>query len=103
MSANSASVDGSVTSSTSSLWNRVTAWASENKAIVYTIAGATVVITGAGIVYYTSNSRPSAQSSEDKRKSKKERRKEKKKAEETKKASISLKDEESGSLAGGYS
>lgn len=36
----------------SSLWDRVSSWASENKAAVYTIAGVAVVVTGAGIVYY---------------------------------------------------
>lgn len=36
----------------SSLWDRVSTWASENKAAVYTIAGVAVVVTGAGIVYY---------------------------------------------------
>ncbi|KAI1434185.1 mitochondrial precursor protein [Xylaria sp. CBS 124048] len=36
----------------SSVWDRVTNWASENKALVYTIAGVAVVVTGAGVVYY---------------------------------------------------
>lgn len=36
----------------SSLWDRVSTWASENKAVVYTVAGVAVVVTGAGIVYY---------------------------------------------------
>jgi hypothetical protein len=36
----------------SSTWDRITNWASENKAIVYTIAGVTLVATGAGVVYY---------------------------------------------------
>lgn len=36
----------------SSLWDRVSSWASENKAAVYTIAGVAVVVTGAGMVYY---------------------------------------------------
>lgn len=36
----------------SSLWDRVSSWASENKAAVYTIAGVAVVVTGAGIAYY---------------------------------------------------
>jgi import receptor subunit TOM70 len=38
--------------SSSGLWDRVTSWASENKAVVYTIAGVAVVVTGAGVVYY---------------------------------------------------
>ncbi|GAW16250.1 hypothetical protein ANO14919_056730 [Xylariales sp. No.14919] len=36
----------------SSVWDRLTNWASENKALVYTIAGVAVVVTGAGVVYY---------------------------------------------------
>ena len=36
----------------SSVWDRITNWASEHKALVYTIAGVAVVVTGAGIVYY---------------------------------------------------
>ncbi|KAF2087778.1 mitochondrial precursor proteins import receptor [Saccharata proteae CBS 121410] len=38
----------------SSLWDRITTWASEHKAVVYTIAGVTVLVTGAGAVYYFS-------------------------------------------------
>lgn len=40
----------------SSIWDRVSTWVSENKAIVYTIAGVVVVVTGAGAVYYIRNS-----------------------------------------------
>ncbi|KAL9603979.1 MAG: hypothetical protein Q9179_002007 [Wetmoreana sp. 5 TL-2023] len=68
-------------SSSLPLWDRLSKWASENKAIVYTIAGIAVVITGAGVVYYRSDSRKSRQESssdEKKRASKKERRKAKK-------------------------
>lgn len=36
----------------SSVWDRITSWASENKAVVYTVAGVAVVATGAGVVYY---------------------------------------------------
>ncbi|KAI1823416.1 mitochondrial precursor protein [Xylaria intraflava] len=36
----------------SSVWDRLTNWASENKTLVYTIAGVAVVVTGAGVVYY---------------------------------------------------
>ena len=87
----------SVSSSASSLWDRITTWASENKAIVYTIAGTAVVITGAGAVYYFSDSRrDTSTTSPEKKKSKKERRNEKKKAEEESKSGITLKDEEAG-------
>ena len=40
----------------SSVWDRISTWASENKAIVYTLAGAAVVVTGAGAVYYIRSS-----------------------------------------------
>lgn len=36
----------------SSIWDRVSNWVSEHKAVVYTIAGVSVVITTAGVVYY---------------------------------------------------
>lgn len=86
--------------SNSSLWDRVSTWVSENKAVAYTIAGTVVVITGAGVVYYLSDSRQtSSPSTTEKKKSKKERRKEKKQAEEAaekEKAGIKLQDEEAG-------
>lgn len=40
----------------SSVWSRITTWVSENKAVVYTIAGVAVVVTTAGAVYYIRNS-----------------------------------------------
>lgn len=86
--------------SNSSLWDRVSTWVSDNKAVAYTIAGTVVVITGAGVVYYLSDSRTTTTSSTtEKKKSKKERRKEKKQAEEAaerEKAGIKLHDEEAG-------
>ncbi|KAF2427261.1 mitochondrial precursor protein [Tothia fuscella] len=48
---------------TSSLWERISTWASEHKAVVYTIAGVTVVCTAAGVVYYLSDSSSSKGSS----------------------------------------
>lgn len=75
-------------STTSSVWDRISNWVSENKAVVYTIAGVAVVVTGAGVVYYLSDSNKSSASSTSAppKKSKNQRRKEKKKAEEEKKA-----------------
>ena len=35
-----------------SVWDRLTNWASENRTVVYTIAGVGVIVTGAGILYY---------------------------------------------------
>lgn len=97
---NAASPSG-LSSSSSSLWDRVGTWASENKAVVYTIAGTVIVITGAGVVYYLSESRknkPGASIQEEKRKSKKERRKEKKAAEDGNSATPGAKDGEAGML-----
>jgi hypothetical protein len=39
-----------------SLWDRISGWVSENKAVVYTIAGVAVVVTTAGAVYYIRSS-----------------------------------------------
>lgn len=39
----------------STLWDRVSKWVSENKAVVYTVAGVAVVVTAAGVVYYIKN------------------------------------------------
>lgn len=61
----------------SSVWDRVSTWVSENKAIVYTIAGVAVVITGAGAVYYIRNGSDTQDSNGTSRPSKKERRKRK--------------------------
>jgi import receptor subunit TOM70 len=79
------------------LWDRVSTWVSENKAIAYTIAGTVVVVTSAGAIYYFSGQRSNTNTtSTEKRKSKKERRKEKKAAEEAQKTGIKLTDEEAG-------
>ena len=71
-----------------SLWEKISTWASENKAVVYTIAGVAVVVTGAGVVYYLSDLRKDLQTDpvtgEKKRASKKERRKAKKEKEKEK-------------------
>ncbi|KAI1081147.1 import receptor [Whalleya microplaca] len=59
-----------------SVWDRFTNWASENKALVYTIAGVAVVVTGAGVVYYLNgDAKPKAAAQP--KLSKKERRKRK--------------------------
>ncbi|GJN76338.1 mitochondrial precursor proteins import receptor [Purpureocillium lilacinum] len=72
----------------SSTWDRITSWVSENKAVVYTIAGVAVVVTGAGVVYYLNSDSKSKADSAPKL-SKKERRKRKeaeRKAAESKEA-----------------
>ncbi|KAJ6020719.1 hypothetical protein N7540_006223 [Penicillium herquei] len=78
----------------SSVWDRVSKWVSENKALVYTIAGVAVVVTSAGVVYYLSDSsKPSTPPVQ--KKSKNQKRKEKKKAEEEKKTKTASVQEES--------
>lgn len=63
-------------SSSLPLWDRLTTWASENKVVVYTIAGVVVVVSGAGVAYYLSDARNGSAAVDDrKRLSKKERRK----------------------------
>ncbi|CAI7608852.1 unnamed protein product [Penicillium pancosmium] len=88
-------------STSSSVWDRVSKWVSENKALVYTIAGVAVVVTSAGVVYYLSDSsKPASSSSSTPKKSKTVRRKEKKKAEEKEKAkSASVQDESTAKKA----
>ncbi|KAJ5735240.1 uncharacterized protein N7483_000365 [Penicillium malachiteum] len=77
----------------SSVWDRVSKWVSENKALVYTIAGVAVVVTSAGVVYYLSDSsKPSTPPVQ--KKSKNQKRKEKKKAEEEKKTKTASVQEE---------
>lgn len=61
----------------SSVWDRITSWASENKAVVYTIAGVACVVTGAGVVYYMSSDPRASKSDSAPKLSKKERRKRK--------------------------
>lgn len=71
------------------LWDRLSAWAWENRGAVYIVAGVAVVITGAGAVYYLSDSRKgkSGIAEEKKKASKKERRKAKKEKERDKNSS----------------
>lgn len=85
-------IDSSHISTSPGLWDRLSQWASENKAIVYTVGAVAVVVTGAGVVYYLSDSRDAARRDErelgladEKKKSKKDRRKAKKQVAEGKK------------------
>lgn len=75
-------VSSNITQSTSSSWDRLAQWVSENKAVAYTVAGVTLVATGGAVYYYTSSSsKPSGPSVT--KPSKKERRKLKKQDEES--------------------
>ncbi|KID99860.1 mitochondrial outer membrane 72K protein, partial [Metarhizium majus ARSEF 297] len=61
----------------SSTWDRISSWVSENKAVVYTIAGVAVVVTGAGVVYYLNSDSQKSRPESSPKLSKKERRKRK--------------------------
>ncbi|GAM41083.1 mitochondrial TOM complex subunit [Talaromyces pinophilus] len=73
-------------STSSSIWDRISNWVSENKAVVYTVAGIAVVVTGGTVYYLSTSSSSKPQEPAQPKKSKKQRRNEKKKAEEEKKA-----------------
>ncbi|KAB8294844.1 hypothetical protein EYC80_006805 [Monilinia laxa] len=77
--------------SQSSVWDRITTWASENKAVVYTIAGVAVVVSGAGVAYYLLDSKdsPSTQSVPKKSKEKRRRKKDEKKEADVEKGTTS--------------
>lgn len=64
----------------SSLWDRISKWASDNKGTVYAIAGVTLVVTAAGTMYYLSDSNKVTAPPPTKRKSKRDRKKAKEKA-----------------------
>jgi len=70
-----------------SVWDRISTWASEHKAVVYTVAGVTLVATAAGVYYYVNSAPKDDQGAEEssttaKRKAKKDRRKTRKEVEE---------------------
>ncbi|KAF2842094.1 mitochondrial outer membrane 72K protein [Patellaria atrata CBS 101060] len=79
----------SIPTGSPSLWDRISTWASEHKAVVYTIGGAVLVVTVGGVVYYLSDTNKAAQGPSvisPKKKSKKDRKKAKKDVEEASKA-----------------
>ncbi|CAP73606.1 uncharacterized protein PODANS_2_9700 [Podospora anserina S mat+] len=80
----------------SSLWDRISNWASENKGLVYTIAGVAVVVTGAGVVYYIRKG-PDEESVP--KPSKKERRKRKQAEKEAEKGAAAEKQAETSKTA----
>jgi mitochondrial import receptor subunit TOM70 len=77
-----------------SLWDRISGWISENRVIVFTIAGVAVVVTG-GVVYYLSDSRKEKKQAEERRASKKERRRAKKEREQAEAAKEAARSQES--------
>ncbi|RDL37564.1 Mitochondrial protein-like protein import receptor tom70 [Venustampulla echinocandica] len=70
----------SSTASTST-WDRISNWASEHKAVVYTIAGVAIVVTGAGVAYYLTDATPTVTGRDTPKKSSKKEKQRKKKEE----------------------
>lgn len=69
--------------STNSLWDRISSWAADNKGVVYTIAGITLVVGAGGAVYYFSNGDASADgSAADSQAARRKRQRERKRAKE---------------------
>lgn len=81
-------------SSSSSLWDRVSNWASDNKAAVYTIAGVTVVVSAGAIYYFNSQPAQSDEATAERKKARKDKKKAKKEAEKSEKAPAEKKAEE---------
>lgn len=72
-----------VDASTTSLWDRISNWASENKGVVYTVAGLTLVVGAGGAVYYLSSSDSKSDgSSTDTAANKRKRQRDRKRAKE---------------------
>ena len=68
----------------SSLWDRISTWASENKGVVYTVAGLTLVVSAGGVIYYLTDDKKDAGApspSANKKKAKREKRRAKERAE----------------------
>jgi import receptor subunit TOM70 len=67
-------IDPKLVEASDSVWDRISNWASENKAVVYTIAGVTLVATGAGVYFYLSSDQPKKpkKKSKNKKKAKKD-------------------------------
>lgn len=85
-------LEGVASSSAPSLFERISTWASENKAAVYSIAGITLIATAAGVYYYSdARALPKSEDSAARRKSKKDRRKGKKDAGEDSKSDFTNK------------
>jgi len=84
----------SASPSSSSLWDRISAWASDNKATVYTIAGVTVVVSAGAIYYFNSQPAPSDEAATERKKAKKDKKRAKKEAEKSEKAPAEKKAEE---------
>ncbi|KAF2021715.1 mitochondrial precursor protein [Aaosphaeria arxii CBS 175.79] len=67
---------------TSSLWERLSNWASENKGTVYAVAGVTFVVGAGGVIYYLSSDSTGGSSSSSTSASKTKKKRDRKKAKE---------------------
>ena len=85
--------------SSSSLWDRISSWASDNKATVYTIAGVTVVVSAGAIYYFNSQPAPVDEAAAERKKAKKDKKRAKKEAEKSEKAPAEKKAEEGENTA----
>lgn len=68
----------------SSLWDRISSWASEHKGVVYTVAGLTLVVSAGGVIYYLSDEKKDGSAptpSSNKKKTKRDKRRAKERAE----------------------
>ncbi len=88
---------------TSSFWDRLSNWASENKGVVYTIAGVTLVVGAGGAIYYFNSSDAGsdagASGTANKRKKQRERRREKERAAKANESKEEPKAEKKASVA----
>ncbi|KAL1610825.1 TOM (translocase of outer membrane) complex component [Paraconiothyrium brasiliense] len=67
-----------------SLWDRISSWASEHKGVVYTVAGLTLVVSAGGVIYYLSDDKKDTGApspSSNKKKTKRDKRRAKERAE----------------------
>lgn len=68
----------------STLWDRISTWASEHKGVVYTVAGLTLVVGAGGAIYYLNTPKDASAPgtpTASKRKAKRDRKKAKERAE----------------------
>ena len=70
-------VSASVAGASTSTWDRISGWASDNKVAAWTIAGVTVVVAGGSVYYLTrpAEDQESSSSSSEKKSAKKSKKK----------------------------
>lgn len=68
-------VTASVAGASTSTWDRISGWASDNKVAAWTIAGVTVVVAGGSVYYLTRPTEAQESSSSEKKPAKKSKKK----------------------------